>query len=143
MQFRRKGIDPKVLGLVETMNNAGFITHASCQGHGLPVSQLKPYVAFRCDTGQAGVLEALLRKDAESVSPELKWGWQITASFDENINLVFTLQANNPHEKRYHWMRSSVDHDLITLSYFIIKAVELRNHLGNRTCFIKPENKGN
>lgn len=137
MMLRTEDIDPKVRSLVELMNHMGFRTHASCQGHGFPVNRLKPYVAFRCDIRRAAALETLLRQDAESMKPALMWGWQVTASFDENINLIFILKTNNPHTAHYRWMRSSIDQDLTTLSKFVIKSGELCEDTGKSSCRAK------
>lgn len=71
-------IDPKIQNLVACMNTCGMKTYASCQGHGFPVRKLLPYVAFMAPLPLAQNLARLVREDAESLSPRLCWGWEVT-----------------------------------------------------------------
>ena len=92
-------IDGDIRRLVDTMNSQGLRTYASCQGHGYPVDRRLPYVAFTGAQQDAANLARYLREDAESVSPELRWGWDVTASFNSHYDLCFRLSPTVPH----HW----------------------------------------
>ncbi|HEM8794085.1 hypothetical protein ACE3JA_20000 [Enterobacter hormaechei subsp. xiangfangensis] len=52
-------IDPEIEGLVVFMNQMGFRTYASCQGHGIPVHRVKPYIENRFRTYYFTTVNAL------------------------------------------------------------------------------------
>lgn len=104
-------IDPEIKGLVAFMNQMGFRTYASCQGHGIPVHRVKPYIAFRADIDKVKQLEKILRIDSESPSPVLNWGWSIKGSFDGDFELVFRLAPENPRIIFSRYRRGSLGKD--------------------------------
>lgn len=104
-------IDPKIRALVISMNIYGFETYASCQGHGFPVRQQYPYIAFRSSLSHAINLARLLRNDAESDTPELMWGWEVTPLFNEVFSLCFRLSPTAPRRYLYRYWRGTLDHD--------------------------------
>lgn len=90
-------VDCKIVNLVIEMNNSGFVTFASCQGHEFPVDIIKPYIAFRAPVEIVARLERNLREDIESLNGKLNWFWSIRhsapfsgiklpISFSENIH---------------------------------------------------------
>lgn len=95
-------VDAGISRLVAAMNIHGFRTYASCQGHGFPVDKIKPYIAFTSRQSDAARLARLLREDAESPVPLLRWGWEVTASFNGTYRLCFRLHPTGPH---YWWVR--------------------------------------
>lgn len=105
-------IDPEILPLVTQMNHSGFITFASCQGHGYPCDRIPPYIGFYCSTGKARCLEHLLREDMESAKPALRWGWWVRGSFDSCYRLCWTLQPAGAHRGYSRYIRYSVRHDI-------------------------------
>jgi len=108
-------MDKRIRPLVATMNARGFNTFASCEGHGFPADSRLPYVAFYCDTEAAARLEALLRGDAESQSPQLNWGWTITGTFNPAGELGFTMRPTRPHFIWHRYLRRSLVEDFDTL----------------------------
>lgn len=102
-------IDSYIRLLVSTMNVYGYRTYASCQGHGFPVDRMAPYIAFRCPLSTATALEQCLRRDSESTSPLLRWGWTVRASFNSEFQLCFDLRPEKAHcwYDRY-WRRSLI-----------------------------------
>nr|WP_243756572.1 hypothetical protein [Serratia ureilytica] len=145
-------IDKKIRALVARMNACGLKTYASCQGHGFPVDRLKPYVAFRAPVTLASALARRVREDAESASPRLRWGWEVTASFNSAFALCYRLAPTQPHRGWQRYWRPSVDHDLHTLRQYLndpvqqgdrVNEVKMPEHLyhqqhqtkkGNRRC---------
>ena len=73
------------------MNTCGMKTFASCQGHGFPVSRVLPYVAFMASLHQAQYLARRVREDAEYPFPNLYWGWEVTARFNNQFSLCWRL----------------------------------------------------
>lgn len=119
---KKKGtsvVDADIRGLVAAMNVHGFRTYASCQGHGFPVDRIKPYVAFTANQSVVICLARCLRNDAESCSPELKWGWEITAGFDSAYRLCFRLHPAGPHHWSSRYCRRSLRQDLVSLCRFL------------------------
>ncbi|MCT4709122.1 hypothetical protein MUA04_02725 [Enterobacteriaceae bacterium H11S18] len=90
-------MDKRIRPLVATMNARGFNTFASCEGHGFPADSRLPCVAFYCGTAAAARLEALLRGDAESLNPELNWGWTVAGTFNSAGELGFAMRPARPH----------------------------------------------
>jgi hypothetical protein len=100
-------VDIDIRRLVSCMNLNEYKTYASCQGHSFPVDNVPPYIAFRAKVHKAAALEGVLRQDAESASPILRWGWDVTASFDGEFELCFRLSPSRPHRWHYRFLRSS------------------------------------
>lgn len=121
MNARQKlNIDREIFPLVSQMNRCGFITFASCQGHGYPCDRLPPYIAFYCSSGKARYLERLLREDMESVKPELRWGWWVQGSFDSCYRLCWRLQPVGAHYWYSRYTRRSVRHDITRLTHMMV-----------------------
>ncbi|MBS7522804.1 hypothetical protein KIF75_24285 [Serratia ureilytica] len=112
-------IDPKIRDLVACMNSKGFKTYASCQGHGLPVRDQLPYVAFLCQLSAAQSLARVVRHDAEATEPRLYWGWEVTAGFNASFELCYRLSPTNPHHYIYQYWRGSLDHDFRYLRHVL------------------------
>lgn len=112
-------IDKKIHDLVVCFNQCGFKTYASCQGHGLRLDVIRPYIAFRCEVEEAGELARLLRKDAESDDPKLHWGWSITGSFDKDFTLSYRLSTDNPWRFYYRYWRPALDHDMTVIAQML------------------------
>lgn len=104
-------VDTDIRRLVSCLNLNEYKTYASCQGHTFPVDNVPPYIAFRAKVYKAAALEGVLRQDAESVSPILRWGWGITASFNSEFELCFRLSPSRPHRWHYRFLRSSFIED--------------------------------
>jgi hypothetical protein len=104
-------IDPEIEELVVFMNKMGFRTYASCQGHGIPVHRVKPYIAFRAEIDKVKQLEKILRIDSESPSPILNWGWSIIGNFDCDFELVFRLAPENPRIFLLRYRRGALRED--------------------------------
>ncbi|TDN51492.1 hypothetical protein EC847_11821 [Scandinavium goeteborgense] len=83
-------IDDNIFTLVKTFYACGFRTFAS--------------------------LEKLVREDAESVSPDLLWGWSLTATFNSSGVLGFVLRATKPHCALCRYSRKTLNADISTLS---------------------------
>lgn len=83
-------IEPAIRTLVATLNAHGYRTYASCQGHGFPVVHRPPYVAFLCSHQDAVWLARKLRKDAESYTPRLFWGWSVL----RHLTVISTLSGD-------------------------------------------------
>lgn len=109
-------LDTKIEALVATFNHGGMKTYASCQGHGLRLDVIRPYIAFRCDAERAIKLERLLREDAESNNPKLSWGWCLTGYFDSDFALSYRLSTENPHRFYHRYWRPALDRDLATIA---------------------------
>ncbi|ECL7345006.1 hypothetical protein ACVPTE_23205 [Salmonella enterica subsp. enterica serovar Winslow] len=119
IQYQQPDIDEKIKELVLCFNACGFITYASCQGHGFPVDRLKPYIAFTAPLPKVARLEKVLREDAESSTPQLNWGWWITGNFNVKFELCFSLVlANAPHWYMRYW-RPALNQDLNRLSLML------------------------
>lgn len=104
-------IEPKIRDLVISMNTHGFKTYASCHGHGFPVRQQYPYIAFSSSLSQAKNLARLLRNDAESDKPQLMWGWEVTPLFNEVFSLCFRLSPTAPRHYHYRYWQGTLVHD--------------------------------
>lgn len=117
--MHRSEIDPAIQGLVECLNRHGFITYASCQGHGFPADRRLPYVAFVSQVERVGALARYLREDAESASPRLHWGWEITGSFNHKFVLCYRLHPTGPHHWYVRYDRTSLRHDFSRISALI------------------------
>ncbi|EDQ2393838.1 TPA: hypothetical protein N2G38_005410 [Salmonella enterica] len=104
-------IDPKIQRLVTCMNTCGMKTYASCQGHGFPIRKRLPYVAFTAPLPLAQCLAKRVREDAESLSPRLYWGWEVTAHFNSLFRLCWRLAPENPHLYGYRYWRKTLDKD--------------------------------
>ncbi|WP_272539723.1 hypothetical protein [Providencia sp. PROV197] len=113
-------IDPLIESLVNTFNQCGFSTYASCQGHGCPVDYMKPYIAFMSTTEDAGRLEQLLREDMESPLPKLNWGWMIEGRFNDAYQLCFSLRLCGHHRWVYRYWRPSINHDFAVIEKMLI-----------------------
>lgn len=127
-------MDKKILPLVEKLNEFGFSTYSSCQGHGWPLL-LPPFVSFRVCEKQAAALSRLLRGDAESNEPMLHWEWLVDASFDSDHHLAYRLTIANPRMRIYRWLRPLLDHDLLLLKKLVEIAV---NNIERRDAFPLP-----
>lgn len=115
-------MDEKIISLVTAMNRFGYITNASCQGHGWPMSR-EPYVTFTCPQSQVSRLSRALREDAQSLYPRLYWEWWVTGGFDEHHNLFYRLTTANPRRAWFRWCRSKLDADILLLPQFVEIAV--------------------
>lgn len=104
-------IEPKIQRLVACMNTSGMKTYASCQGHGLPVRKRLPCVAFTAPLPLAQRMVRLVREDAESLSPRLYWGREVTAHFNSLFRLCWRLAPENPHLYGYRYCRKTLDKD--------------------------------
>ncbi|HFP5561005.1 TPA: hypothetical protein ACHIW3_004687 [Escherichia coli] len=109
-------IEPAIRTLVATLNAHGYRTYASCQGHGFPVVHRPPYVAFLCSHQDAVWLARKLRKDAESYTPRLFWGWSVLASFNSDFHLVWRLQPEGAHYWYCRYFRRTLATDFRTLT---------------------------
>lgn len=67
-------IDPHVCGLVAVLQQAGYKTLASCQGHA--IGGHTPYVYFQCSLEQAQALDRMV-----SQCRVLCFRWEVTAHF--------------------------------------------------------------
>lgn len=112
-------IDPQIAPLVAAFNQAGFITYASCQGHGWPVHDIKPYIAFQAEMTQVRPFLSRLRQDALSTRPQLRWGWNITGHFNCELVLCFRLAPEGPHRKHSQYLRASLIHDFKVISTWL------------------------
>lgn len=117
-------IDPKIQRLVVCMNTSGMKTYASCQGHGFPVRKRLPYVAFMAPLPLAQRLARLVREDAESLSPQLYWSWEVTAHFNSLFRLCWRLAPENPHLYGYRYWRKTLDKDFQQLCLLIKYSVQ-------------------
>ncbi|MDJ7444785.1 hypothetical protein ACQSFC_25795 [Salmonella enterica] len=115
-------IDPKIQRLVACMNTCGMKTYASCQVHGFPVRKRLPYVAFMAPQPLAQRLARLVREDAESLSPRLNQGWEVTAHFNSQFRLCWRLAPENPHLYGYRYWRKTLDKDFQQLCLLISSA---------------------
>ena len=113
-------IDERIRPLVNAFNVCGFRTFASCEGHGFPVHRLPPYVAFYSSIILAAKLERMLRRDAESLTPNLLWGWTLTATFNSSDELGFALRAIKPHCNFHRYFRNTLNADISTLSGMLL-----------------------
>lgn len=109
-------IEPAIRTLVATLNAHGYRTYASCQGHGFPVVHCPPYVAFLCSHQDAVWLARKLRRDAESYTPRLFWGWSVFASFNSEFHLVWRLQPEGAHYWYCRYFRRTLTTDFRTLT---------------------------
>lgn len=116
-------MDEKIFPLVRKLNEYGFPTYSSCQGHGWPLF-LPPFVAFRVHEKNASALSRILRDDAESPDPKLSWEWLVDASFDCNHQLTYRVTIANPRWRIYRWLRPLMDRDLLLLPNFVEIAVK-------------------
>lgn len=114
-------VESDIQKLVSAFNIAGFKTYASCQGHGLIVDKIKPYIAFYANTDKAALFEKILREDSESAHPFLLWGWCITASFNDKYELVFSLTLQKPAKRYFRYLRSTLRHDFEKLTHLLKK----------------------
>lgn len=106
------------------MNTCGMKTFSSCQGHGFPVRRLLPYVAFMASLHQAQHLARRVREDAESPFPDLHWGWEVTARFNNQLRLCWRLAPVNPHHHWYRYWRKTLDKDFQQLCLLIKYSVQ-------------------
>lgn len=113
------GVDPDIRALVTALNLNAFQTYASCQGHGFPAYNQKPYVAFIAPEEATKVFARRLREDAESFTPKLRWGWEVTASFNSDFVLCYRLQPTNPHCRVDRYRHRSFQQDFTTLVSFL------------------------
>ncbi|MBA0207966.1 hypothetical protein [Pectobacterium brasiliense] len=104
-------IEPKIKDLVVFMNNIGYNTYASCQGHGIPTNIVKPYIAFKATEVKAKQLEKILRDDSESSLGKLNWGWSLIANFNGDYEIVYRLAPENPRRKLFKYWRKSLEQD--------------------------------
>ena len=112
-------IDPLIEPLVKTFNQCGFSTYASCQGHGWPIDDIKPYISFKSEIKHAAMLAKLLRGDSESSHPRLNWGWGITGHFNQDFELCFRFAPEGAHRHRSKYLRSTFIHDFKVISMWI------------------------
>ncbi len=119
-------IDPKILALVRAFNAAGIATRASCQGHGFPINR-EPYVVFNASERLAAMLSKVLRDDAESANPRLRWGWTVVAGFDDTHRRFYRLTAENPQRAAHRWGRHWLDSDIAALGSIVTSALDQRH----------------
>ena len=117
-------IDKDIRYLVACINAHEFRTYASCQGYGLPVDSIMPYIAFTSSVAKASRLSQCLREDAESGDPVLNWGWDITGSFDSTYSLCFRLSPTKPHNHLSRWRRGSLRGDFNVIACYVKKQGE-------------------
>ncbi|EAB6419158.1 hypothetical protein D6S13_24525 [Salmonella enterica subsp. enterica] len=112
-------IDPLIEPLVKTFNQYGFSTYASCQGHGWPIDDIKPYISFKSEIKHAVRLAKLLRDDSESSHPRLNRGWGITGHFNHDFELCFRFAPEGAHRYRAKYFRSTFIHDFTVIARWI------------------------
>ncbi|EJB7651154.1 hypothetical protein MW925_003894 [Salmonella enterica] len=112
-------VDCKIVNLVIDMNNSGFVTFASCQGHEFPVDIIKPYIAFRAPVEIVARLERNLREDIESLNGKLNWFWSINASFNDKYELVYSLAPHKPFKFIHKYWRKSLEQDFQTIQLLL------------------------
>ncbi|MBT0513833.1 hypothetical protein ISO42_17415 [Morganella morganii subsp. morganii] len=108
-------IDKNIESLVNVLNQCGFMTYASCQGHGWPVDQLKPYIAFNTEITKAAKFEKILRDEMESASSRLNWGWKVEGTFNCEYELCFSLRMCSYTRWYCRYFRSSINRDFDTI----------------------------
>lgn len=126
-------IDEDIRYLVACMNAYEFRTYASCQGHGYPVDSVMPYIAFRCRMKSVSLLSRYLCEDAESVEPELNWGWEITGSFDSAHSLCFRLSPTKPHNNISRWRRVTLRQDFLLIAGLVKRSADKVERI-DKTC---------
>ena len=116
-------VERHVVLLVNTFNNLGLVTRASCHGHGFLIARA-PFVVFAASESVASKLSKALRDDAEASYPALYWGWHIDAGFDQNHKLFFRMTTENPHRRIYRINKHWLNRDLMTLSSLVESTVQ-------------------
>lgn len=114
-------IEKDIQKIVSVFNISGFKTFASCQGHGIRVDKVSPYISFYASTEQTAALEKKLRQDSLSDSPELLWNWYIEGTFDSEYNLSFSLRMGKPKKWYYKYSRKSIQKDFNSMIIMIKK----------------------
>ncbi len=104
-------IDPKIQRLVTYMNTCGMRTYASCQGHGFSVRKRLPCVAFTAPLPLAQCLVKRVREDAESLSPRLYPGREVTAHFNSQFRLCRRPAPEPPRLYGDRYWRKTLDKD--------------------------------
>ncbi|WP_407902045.1 hypothetical protein [Providencia rustigianii] len=111
-------IDPQIEPLVNIFNQCGLMTYASCQGHGWPIDDVKPYISFKSEIKHTARLAKLLRDDSESSHPRLNWGG-ITGHFNQDFELCFRFAPEGAHRYRAKYFRSTFIHDFTVIARWI------------------------
>lgn len=86
-------IEPKIKPLTDIFNSVGFITHASCQGHGPLINACTyPYVAFHSHNhASVATFARLLREDTFREQPTLSFAWEIQMYFNSEFRIDYRL----------------------------------------------------
>lgn len=112
-------IEYQIGALVQALNSLdGVNTVASCAGHW---DGRQPYVYFYAPISIAREIESAIRSDGYSQNRKIKGHWEITAQFDPNGALVFTLRC-----ARYQFVQPS---SLSALWHFVIRRKNLNKQL--------------
>lgn len=121
-------IDEHVAHLVDVMNHGQLIrTIASCQGHGHLFLVVAPYVAFKASIAVASTIATALRDDLYSEVPKLNYSWELSAYFDTNSELTYSLKIPGiALGSLFYATRRGVDQDFERLSQMIR---EILDHL--------------
>lgn len=110
-------IEPKIKNLVETFNEVGFETHASCQGHRMCLGKASaPYIAFRTDNQQKLCAFAkLISDDQMLMQPNLFWVWKIEPCFNCDFKIDYRLTMSSAYRWRTRFSRNRIDKDFQTI----------------------------
>ncbi|EPY00246.1 hypothetical protein [Magnetospirillum fulvum] len=115
-------IEPKIRPLVDALNAIdGVRTIASCQGHVSRIS--RPYVYFHCPPAVAEAMAARLH-DLNMQDDTLSYWWHLTAAFNTEHRLCFSLEAPDLDHRRsdlsvfvtFVLGRKKIDRDLSILA---------------------------
>lgn len=85
-----KNIEPYIFPIVEALNNAGFKTRASCQGHFTPMGLSTAYVSF-CSPS----IDLVERFDSALNNTKLWLPWNLDASFGKDRTVWWRLYVYN------------------------------------------------
>ena len=122
-------IDVHVRELVDAMYQTGFITKASCQGHGFLQMHSEPYIAFTTETNNASVLNMILESDSISKNRQLHYYWVVQGRFNEHGDLVFILTLGCERPRSLWWcVRRRLRQDFLTLTDMVKVLGQGRNH---------------
>ena len=120
-------IDPFIAPLVGQMNREPLIrTTGSCQGHGFWFVAVPPYVSFTTTVEIASTLAKVLNDDFYGPARRLNYFWELTARFDSNAELHYSLVVPGiASGRRFYATRRGLDQDFELLGK---KVQEILDH---------------
>lgn len=119
-------IDSFIAPLVGQMNREPLIwTTGSCQGHGFWFVEVPPYVSFRTTVEIASALAKALNDDFYGPTPRLNYFWELSARFDSNAELTYSLVVPGIISGRWFYAtRRGLDQDFELLGKMVQEILE-------------------